>query len=276
MNPDLRSILKEGHLKDEHNFTHTTTYPMANWNIRSSFLTEFFKRYCDLVNDGKGELFLHERPSSRTPFIVFMNFQFHNDGKLDTENPFSDRFVLHLTSSFQSTLYNEMKISPEVRAKTLRACYFEAPSLIDGDIINCRIRMQFPYCKTDVAVQTKKLLPELIKKLRTDNVIGYLDQQPINDWNDIIDFKSAIDPVPMIGSSNSSKCKPFYLKYIIDTITDTHLDQEHLPDLDVGEAFEISEHEDVAKGVINKAEFEEMDINALVPLFLSLNLCYLI
>jgi hypothetical protein len=271
MNPDLRAVMKEGDVKDGKNFTHTTMFPYHEWNIKSSFLTEFFKRYCDLVQSGQEDLCLHERPTSRAPFILFMNFKFINDGKLDVENPFSNNFILHLTASAQYIIYDQMTISPEVRAQTLRACVCEAPAQIDGDIINCKMRLQFPYCKTDVAVQKKKLIPELIKKLRSDNIIGYLDQQPTNDWNEIIDIPAIDKPIPMLGSTSQHKLKPFYLKYILDIITDQHLEQEHIPDMDVGEAFDIKEHEDVSKNIINKAEFDDMDINALVPLFLSLN-----
>ena len=271
MNPDLRAILKEGHIKDEHNYTHETVYPPNKWNIRSAFLTEFWKRYCDLVQDGKPDLCLSEKPSNRAPVILFFNFQFHNNGNLDMETPFNDKFIIHLCATFQHTLFTLMKIPTELHAKTLRTCYLEAPSVVDGEVINCRIRIQFPYCKTDTTIQTKKIIPELIKNLRADNVIGNLDQQPINDWNEIIDRQSVINPIPMIGSTTNTKVKPFYLKYILDIITDTHLDQENLPDLDVGDAFEIKDHDDVNTGIIYPAEFDDMDINSLIPLLLSLH-----
>src|SRR5438105_14870443 len=185
MNPDLRAILKEGSHKDNDSYTHITYNPKTNWNIRSSFLTEFWKRYCMLVDNSAPDLNLHEKSNNRTPVLLIFNFQFQNNGNIDTENPFNDLFILHLVSSFQHVLFSIMRIPDNLRSKTLRACYLESETTFDANIANCRIRIQFPYCKTDISIQQKKIIPELIKTLRMDNVIGFLGQQPLNDWNDI-------------------------------------------------------------------------------------------
>src|SRR5665647_318672 len=187
MDPTLRTLLQTGHVEDEKNYTHFSSYPRAKWNIRTNYMTEFWRGYCQLIADGKNNLFLFEKVPDRCVYIVKLNLKFNNNGNINMENPLNDAFLLGVSACFQSAIYDLLQVDQQ--SSQLITCVLESKVRIEDDVIICPLRFQFPFCKTDVSVQ-KKLTTEAIRKLRIDNVVSELEQQPIIDWNDIVDINT--------------------------------------------------------------------------------------
>src|SRR5579883_1805601 len=194
MDTSLLDLLRECANEESKEYTHATVYgPSKNWSINEVMYETFWKKYCQLVHqDTKNKICLAEIPRKHMPIIIDITLKFHPiEDKI--EEPFGFDFILALVYCYQKII-NEVLNLGEAGAK-LVCCVLKALPVMEDGLLICRIRLQFPYCKTMAQVQNRIIRPLVLQMIRTTNVVARLPSQPVNEWEDIIDPLSVERPV---------------------------------------------------------------------------------
>jgi phage/plasmid-associated DNA primase len=279
MDNNLKKLLINGNNEDGDNWTHISVFPYPQrWNLKTNYITTFWENYVKLVKNGKGGLCIRERINGgKSPFTVTTTFKFHRDDECKFENIFTSKFLVLFVYCFQFAVYDQMVIRESEKA--LITAVLMTPPTQKGEEVIISLKLQFPYCRTDMSVQKKRLIPEAIKKLRLEKVIQSLEVEPIsNDWSTIIDTDTITDSMLIYGSSDSADMPAHNLDYIFRLITQEDLsmsndDSSYAPTMEFDEAFNLGSHSEVANGTIDVMGFpdEEHEPDALIPLYLSAN-----
>ena len=144
---------------------------------------------------------------------------------------------------------------------------------MEDNFIVCKIRLQFPYCKTVGQIQNRLIRPLVLQMFRTSNVISRLQSQPVNEWEDIVDPLSVEKPVVMYGSSISPNNSKLVLEYIFPKVLKTDIDECKTRVLELSETFYPQNHEQAFNGLVSLDIFEDLEdvgYDFWLPYFLSI------
>jgi len=274
MDTSLLDLLKECST-DSKEYTHTSLYgPNKNWTFSDGSYVKFWKRYCEIADSPENNtkrLCLAEIPKSHMPIISDLTLRFH-PGKDLTELPYDTDFILAIVYCYQQIIKETLNISE--REHELYCCVLKGEPVLEDNLLVCRIRLHFPYCKTMVQIQNRIIRPLVLQMFRSKNVIARLDSQPVNDWEDIVDPLSVEKPVVMYGSSPSPTVPKLILEYIFIKVLEKDIDSSSTHILELSETFYIQNHEHAAKGLIPLEMFldedGELDHELWLPYFLSI------
>jgi phage/plasmid-associated DNA primase len=268
MDPGLRDLLRKYHNPNSSDFTHITTYgPHSKWSINDVNYESFWREYCDLVDKNwEGNYCIAEIPKDKMPVMADFTLKFHPSNHSET---YGYDFILSVVYCYQQAMLRTLKISESVME--LVCCVLESEEYIEDNLIVSKFRLQFPYCKTDPSVQTRIIRPLVLKQLRTENVISRLVQEPVNNWETIIDPLTVETPCIMYGSSPSMTTPKLNLEYIFHKIEQEHIDTTRTEMLELEDMFIPGNHEHVLNGIVSASMFAGEDKDHWLPMFLSIH-----
>lgn len=275
MDTSLYNNLKQCSALDGDNPTHYTYYgPTQNWRIKDSAWEEFWLNYCENINRFEEEkelkkCCLAEFPTRHLPIIAECTLKFHPMNKTGDEwCPY--KFYAMVIYCYQQVLYELLDIDDNHR---LTCCLLCVGDSMENNEVVCRFRLQFPYCKTSADIQNKILRPKVIEMLRRENVFSCLQQQPLNDWNDIIDAKTLLQPIIMYGSAKNVGMTPYVLDQIIAKINYEQIENGGWGVFELEDIFKYEDHEHVQQNLVMANCFnpQEHDHEFWLPMFLSVH-----
>lgn len=243
----------------------------SRWEVNKTNYAELLKEYCSLVSSHEEvDLCLSERPKDVMPVIISLNLAFQSSRYSE---PFDEDFILTFIYHIQQSLIKNLSITDD--ASELTCVVLESDTYTDDkDRKRIDLRFQFPTCKIDSQVQKKFIIPTLIRRLRSENILGKFFHQPIGDWESIIDYDATTKPLPMFGSVISQGASPMTLHKIygptdLDSIIN-HDTDEFERDLD--DEFNPMAHSYVFQGILNGLMFNEPpNRDFWLPAFLSVD-----
>ena len=254
--------------------THITTYgPSQMWIVPDPYYVTFWRKYCQVVIDSEsGNLCLAEAKKPHMPIIADLVLKFN--ARNNTEAPTLD-FILYLVYCYQQIIRETLKISDS--NVELICCVLEAEPDIEDDQIIYKIRLQFPYCKTQASIQNRLIRPLVLQMFRSENIISKLSSQPNNDWEDIVDPLVVEKPVMMYGSSAVPNSNKLRLQYIFGSLTREQIKTNHVPVMEESNMFFFKTHGHVGSGIVPLENFPDTDIDPDIdyefwlPFFLSIH-----
>ena len=268
MNQSLLDLLRAHHDPTVQQHTHVTTYgPSAKWNVPDSNYASFWQSYCNLVEDNEVEnLCLAEVSKSHVPIMAEFTLKFYPLDK--PGETYGNDFILSVVYCFQQAILRVLQISDS--AMELICAVLDSDEYVEDNLVIARFKLQFPYCKTLPAVQTQTLRPLVLQMLRTENVISRLPQQPVNDWESIIDPLTVEKPVLLYGSSLLPNIPKLKLEYIFNRIEQANIDNNECEVLELENVFYTQNHEHVQHGIVPADMFgTSNDRSHWLPMFLS-------
>jgi len=143
---------------------------------------------------------------------------------------------------------------------------------VEGSTTVCRFVIQFPYCKIDVR-QYNIIRSRVIQLLRAENVVSFLERQPVNDWESIIDPRSATDPWMLYGGTQHPDHKQLLLKHIYGHLDIQQIQEgEELVEYELSQVFNPLKHVHVEQGLVPISLFNECyEVDFWLPMFLSVH-----
>jgi P4 family phage/plasmid primase-like protien len=277
MDNSLLDLLRSCNNEESKEFSHATLFgPSKNWAINDSSYENFWKKYCEIAESPENNnkrLSLAEIPRKHMPIIADLTLKFHPlDGI--TDDPYDIDFILSIVFCYQQIIKETMKISES--GIELICCVLKTDTILEDNFIVCKIRLQFPYCKTVGQIQNRLIRPLVLQMFRTTNVTARLRSQPVNDWEDIIDPLSVEKPVLMYGSSSGPNTPKFVLEYIFPQVSAEDIKESKTRVMETHETFFPQNHEQAANGIVNLSLFkteegeDELDHDFWLPYFLSI------
>lgn len=286
MNGDLREILNKvankidnltptllvGTRNTDKPVTHHTLYgPKAKWNIFEQSI--FWDTYCNLVENGASDLCMAERPEEYMPLIVDCTFRFYLNDDIDRDL-YDERFIANMVSCYQTAIGENVAVT-QGNHEYIAVVLVSDKHWYENDHIVTQIRLQFPFCVTDIQTQINRIRPSAIKYLNQRNVISSLESSPSDNWEKIIDPYGPRESVLMYGSQSQSGKPVLKFEYLYGTITDAHLATDNSPFLEPSDVFPSPlNHTDIVSGridtdIFNSSCKELNDTYYWFPIFLS-------
>lgn len=284
MDAALYQLLRETKLDDHalmqggrgDNYTHKTMFsPQGKWTINPSKMSEFWLGYCSIVYEGKGNYGLAERSCDTMPLIVDCSLTFHADPQQTPGRAHADLynedFILAMVYCYQQAIIELLQIRD---GKTDLICVVmeSEKQWMTDDLLITQIRLQFPYCKTEVSYQTRVIRERAIQLLRQNNVIGRTRSTPIHDWSQNIDPIGTAEPVLMYKSTAVPDRPKLIVNRLYAHVTKEHIDAGTGPMLELATVFTPANHTYVNQGIIDEHIFDnDYDLEMWLPLFLSVH-----
>lgn len=272
---DLLRVCNNSESKDIGGYSHVTTYgPAGKWSILDNCYEKFWKTYCEMAENpekNNKKLCLAEIPRKHMPVIADLTLKFHPLSKDKIiEDPYEEDFILAMVYCYQQVIKETLKISES--AAELICCVLKADPVMEDNLIICRIRLQFPYCKTLGQIQNRVIRPILLQMVRSINVFSRLPSQPVNDWEDIIDPLSVEKPICMYGSSYAPTMPKLVLEYIFPAVKEEDIDECKTAVMETSETFFFENHEHMTGGIVTREFFNDEDTSHdfWLPYFLSI------
>ncbi len=240
--------------------SHVTLFgPYQLWDIPDQYQSVFWPEYCRIVSDNSNRniknICLAETPKPKMPIIVDLCFKFNHNPEIDEYC--NNVFLMYLVYCYQRIIAETVTISPD--AVELICCVLEADKCEEDGMDVCRVRLQFPYCKTKAEVQNRLIRPLVLQMIRNENVIGKLPCQPVNDWDNIIDSLVVEKPVTMYGSISAPKGMRMYLNYIVSQyLTKENVFENKAPLMDESQVFFFQNHELVINNQVDLSIFPKI------------------
>lgn len=253
----LASLLARAR-SDNVRYTHLSYYPKAFYSLGPNELNEFWTSYCTERSANLGE-----RITDYAPLRVNLRLCFEKA----QEEPYSDNFVLAVIKAFQdtATLFNTegdlnwfytLVLQPEDDLVTME----------DNSAV-AYLSIHFPYFR--MTIQHADLLRrEAINNLRTSRTISLLTQQPIGDWENIIERPSST--LPLYRSRRTAQEPELVLARIFGRVSQEHVSAGEGPEFQLPEIFVPSGHSLVKRGLLS---VDEDKPDHWIPLFLSVDYC---
>jgi len=166
MDNSLLDLLRNCNNEESKEYSHTTLFgPSKNWTINDSCYEKFWKKYCEIAETpetNKKRLSLAEIPRKHMPIIADLTLKFHPlDGIVD--DPYDDDFILAIVFCYQQIIKETMKISDT--GAELICCVLKTETVLEDNFIVCKIRLQFPYCKTVGQIQNRLMIGKILSIL---------------------------------------------------------------------------------------------------------------
>ena len=170
------------------------------------------------------------------PIIADFTLKFHplSSGNA-SEDMYDQDFILSIVFCYQQIIKDTLKISDA--GTELICCVLKAETVVEDNLIVCRIRLHFPYCKTLAQIQNRLVRPRVLHMFREINVISRLRSQPTNDWDDIVDPLTVETPIVMYGSSSGMNVPKFVLEHIFPQVLEEEIAESKTRILEVEETF---------------------------------------
>lgn len=274
MDSGLSQIIGSYSDSNPNEYTHCVLYPeQRKLAISQGHLTDFWKDYCSLVdNNDSGNFFLAEIPTKFSPVIVLFNFEFREGA--DMGEIYDEAFLMVLVKSFQDSIRDNLTISTS--QEQVICCVMDSDdNFIDTKRNNIvvQIRLQFPYCRIEKGVFTNLIIPNAIENLRINNAFTYISQQPINDWDTIIQSNWINGSIPMYKGKAHPGYPTLLLKtiygYITSQMLNTDMDVE-AKEMDISDVFFPRTHQHIVSELIDINVFNHNeDIMFWLPMFFS-------
>lgn len=234
-------------------------------------IPELLGKYCQYVSNNiedTNDFSIAEYVDSKKhPLIVNFQFRFENDNEDDDEpNFFNDNLIQTICYCIQSAQMELLQISPNYQ-ECVCIVQETAPWMKNKEwCIN--VKFQFPYCVINQSFYTRSLKPNIIRKLRNENIMKYMEKSPIGDLNDMI-FDIG-EYLPLYGSIGLDQSPYYTLAHIYPIITKDNLEQNNIIELDLSTSFQVVNHTWIHNGFIS-ADFLAINVNIdhWLPLFLS-------
>lgn len=291
MEPELRDILRTAatdSVGDSH--THVSLYgPHARWSVGPDNQTDFWTRYCDLVdrkNNGRDgvqpDLFsnmcLAERPQEVMPQIAKLTFKFHAEIAEASWEPYDDEFLYWMCHTYQTVLAECFNITTDTQMELVvvvlesRTHWYEVDRETGQRFMIMEVRLQFPYGRVEAGMQNRIVRPRVIQLLRNNNVLAKMQRQPVADWEQIISSNTSNEPVVMYGSSEIQGRPKLEMTHIWPYISRDMLEGGFQPDeLTLDDSFIPQNHFHVQQQTVRSDIFDNgRDLTYWMPMFLSL------
>lgn len=260
-------------------YTHLTYWgPHQRWTIRSGKMAIFWQRYCELVHERpEGQYSLAERPFETMPVIVEGTLKFQiEDPSSPIHEAYGPDFILAVVACYQQAIEEIMALS-EQRIELI-CCVIESDQMWEDNgtaggetVMAHQFRLQFPYCKTDVGIQNQTIRARAIQLLRHNNVVSRLPQQPINDWETILNPMVVQEPVVMYGSKCQANRPNMSLTYILNLVGEDHINSGLAPELPLETVFHRQNHTHIQQGIVEFASLSaDRPLDFWLPMFLSI------
>ena len=264
-------------------YTHMTMWgPHHRWTIRPDQMATFWRRYCELVDEGRPIVgapvgwSMAERPQEQMPVICEGMLRFQS---FDIHEAYGNDFILAVISCYQAAMNELLQITDS--NIELICCVLESermweepadPKNNEPATMAHQFRLQFPYCKTSVVIQNQILRPRVIQLLRERNVIARLPQQPINDWDTIINPRAITEPLTMYRSTAVQNRPRMEFRYIYGPISEEEIELGSAPTQELHDVFQPHNHNHVQQGLVSVSTFsDEYPVERWIPMFLSVH-----
>lgn len=279
MEPRLRDLLNECRDPNETkgDYTHVTLSDGRHWMMRPSGMVSFVLGYCSLVETNiSSDLCLAEKAEAIMPVIAEFTFRFHN---ISQGEAYPDDFLFAAVCCYQRAMEETINISKE--GTELICCVLESAATWEEYTDHSRtevhhvtrLRLQFPYCRINVAFQQKTLLPLAIRYLRECNAKAKMTNEPIGDWNQILNPRIVTDPLLMYGSEREAGRPKMILERIFSRIAFESLEDEELivAEQELTNIFRPEHHRYVQQNLMKPELFvnNDKDTTFWLPLLLS-------
>lgn len=225
------------------------------FSIKPGNVKDFWDTYCSAVNDPKGSVcYVAEIPQSESVLHFSFKLSFHNES-LDFD---SDDFIMNLVKCFQEVIMDNLDCDIELHPQCV---VLKSDEYRDGENYSTDFRFQFPNCRITNEVFVNVIRRKLILNIRSDNINSLLTQQPIFEWDSIIN-KNITEPLPLYGSK--SKSTDGLLKYhsSYDYIDDDNIDN---PYLELSDVTNYSNHIHINNGLVDLSLFTKKRGLSVLP-----------
>ena len=276
MEPELYDLIRNSKSEDGGEYTHVSFYgPQMKLYLKSNEQSGFWQKYCDLADSSNVidkqpnlGLCIGEKPQNYMPVVVRATLKFQND---ENFQQYDDDFILAVVFCYQQVIAEICKI--DERGTQLLCCVLgtDEISYVDSYCI-CNFALQFPYCKTELILQSRAIRPRVIQLLRSGNVFARLPHQPVNDWETILDPLVTQEPWPLYRSTSNPAMHELTLMRIYGKVEQEHIDAGEGPEVELSDVFTPEQHQAVNDGLIPASLFcgENIDFEHWLPLFLSI------
>lgn len=251
-------------------------------DVDSSNVIAFYKSYCDslFIKDLKQwnihpVFCLGEVTSGSIPIIGEFKFKFDVSsnkkfGSDDESYLYDTDLVKGLINVYQEVIKEVFFISSQ---KSEMLCVaLESPMWREGNFNYIKLKVQFPYCKTDKKFCNSIFRNKIIQKLRESKLINSFNySSPIGDWDSHLE--EVKDYYPFYGSTDNSKRPPLYYLGVYG---------EKAEELNLTKVYKYTSHQFITSekciaGQVDELDDEDMDEidhkTYLLPMFLSIEFC---
>jgi phage/plasmid-associated DNA primase len=259
--------------RSQHNYTHVSYWgPHQRWNIKSGKMAIFWEKYCELVfQKPKGGYSLAEKPAETMPLMVEGTLKFQIDDQPVIHEAYATDFILAVIACYQQAIEDVLILSDN--CGEMICCAVESDLMWEeqGHMLH-KFRLQFPYCKTDVNIQNKLIRPRAIQLLRSNNVVSRLPQQPVNDWDNILDSNFVLEPIVLYGSTTNANHPKMSLTYIVGLVTDDHVNTATPPELELSQIFHVNNHSHILQNIVDPLNLsQDKPLEFWIPMLLSIH-----
>ena len=260
-------------------FTVINFSKQKKYEIDYSNVINFYKSYCDslyikdLENWNIHPVFmLGEVTSDSIPIIGEFLFKFDITPDEDIKDMvfYDKNFLLEMVKIFQETMKELFFLSS---TKSEMICVIlETPNWKEGDKILTKIKLQFPYCKTNRKFANNVFRNKVIQKLRHYKLNQLFSKSsPVGDWE--TQYEDIKNYYPLYGSTESNKKPPYYFAGVFS---------DKQEEVSLEKSYVYSNHQYISgeKCIPDQVEtLEDSDMTTedhkiyLLPMFLSLDFC---
>jgi phage/plasmid-associated DNA primase len=173
--------------------------------VDSSNVVNFYKDYCDLIDEHQDDIFLLGEVSGETiPIISEFIFKFERID--DEEEDFYDYKLVHGLIICHHKVISKL-ISTSSRNAEFLSLVTESKNWKDGGTTCVKVNIKFPYTCLGKEFLKNVFRKELLTEIRKAKLEQYFTiSSPLGDWS--AHLKEIKDVYPLYGSSESSKIPP--------------------------------------------------------------------
>jgi hypothetical protein len=285
MNPKLTNLLNgvcyQSNVVDTSHYSHFTYFNHRCWNVNPSENNNFWKGYCNLVDEGfaskfsGGPLSLGSKPIQNMPVISNIILEFADCDDSHIDDLYDESMIEKMVFCYQKVIRDNFKIITDDDDCAQLYCVVleseRAYKVDDKYVVN--IRLVFPYCNVDTLYQDRIIRPKVIKLMRAENIFSAMYVTPSNDMEQMVDMDFIKHPIPLYGSITRPTESLLLLKNIYTEI----LDVDNVITTELGDIFDHTFCAYVKTGLLSEEIFEERgDDGELIyndehwlPIFLS-------
>jgi phage/plasmid-associated DNA primase len=248
------------------------------YGVDVSNVINFYKNYCESLNikdlnhwDVHPIFALGEVTDDIMPIIGEFIFRF--DGSItleedDEDGLYSRELVNGVVACFQETIKELFFLGS--KGSELICCVSESRKWKQDGKICVKMKLQFPYCKTDRKFANTIFRSKVIQKLRQNKLNQlFIESTPIGDWD--THLEEVKNYYPFYGSTDNTKRPPCFFSGVFADQAD---------DIPLERVYEYTTHQFISgdKCIIDQVEgLEDPDMERsdhkmfLLPIFLSLH-----
>lgn len=252
----------------------------SHFEVSPNKMPDFLADYCKLAEDDEtNDDEKSKSPNSRRdylsiseklpdrgscPIVARHLFKFKLDkGDTGEEDLITTRFVNAVVFSYQRAIGETFNVDINCREQT--AAVLETDIWKTGNVTCYLLELRFPFCQTSKTVQKNRFRDAAINSLRKNNVLTFLEVQPIGDWDQIIQENG--DFLPLYRSVLDQSTPPTTLTRVMGNMKSIH---DEKSEVDVSDLFDPKEHTYIqSKAIESKFLDKHSDVNHWIPLFLS-------